>query len=162
MRWVLVVWILAISAGCAQSRTYTPELAPARVELTGLPVSQVRVEVTDLRSEGNGDGFGETVRRQFEGALAKDPGSPAPSKHVLAIDIVEHRSSFTLGKWQASTRLRARLMSPDGKPAGQWEGSGRAEQANQGGYRTARAVSQQSYEAAVADLTSALRGATVQ
>lgn len=154
-----VLGVVAI-VGCSQSRNYVPQLVPARVELTGLPASQVKVEVSDLRADGEGDGFAETVRRQFEGALGR--GSSEGATHTLTIDVVEHRSSFTLGKWQSSTKLRARLVGPDGKPTGQWEGAGRAEQANQGGYRTARAVGQQSYEAAVADLTSALRGASLR
>jgi hypothetical protein len=56
-------------------------------------------------------------------------------KYILTIDIIEHRSFFTLGNWNASTRLRIRI---------------------------AEAVSQGAYDIATADMMSSLSQVSIK
>jgi hypothetical protein len=74
----------------------------------------------------------------------------------LNIDIIEHRSFFTLGNWNASTKLRIKLIDPKNNIVGNWSAEGNAHRSNMWGYATAKAVSQDAYNIAVADMMSTL------
>jgi TonB family protein len=151
-----------IAVGCTQTKAYTPEASPVRVELRGLQANRVSVEVNDLRAEkSDGDSLTAIIREQIEGSLGRTDATPVGTKHRLLIDVVEHRSYFTLGNWNAATRFRARLVAPDGAIAGPWEATGSGRRSNMFGYQTARAVAQDSYNAAMSDLLSALNAVTV-
>lgn len=155
----LLAFALAAS-GCAQTMTFTPRPSPVQVELEGLPAARVDVEVTDLRGEkGPGDEMVALVREQVERSLAQEDSGGSARRGTLIVDIVEHRAFFDLGNWNGSTRFRARLVSPAGAVAGPWDGTGTARRSNMLGSRTAAAVAQDSYNAAIADLLSQLRSA---
>jgi len=154
----------AIAAvGCAQSKVYAPAPAAVRVQLRGLPANRIAVEVTDLRAERPAaDSLPVILRGQLISSLGEADGSQSLPRHRLLLDIIEHRSYFTLGNWHGSTHLRARLVAPDGQISGPWEATGSAHRSNMFGYQTAKAVSQESYNAAVADLMSALNAISVR
>ena len=127
-----------------------------------MPASRVSVEVNDLRVDRGADSATATVlRSQIENALGKSDSGPVVTKHRLLVDLIEHRSFFTLGNWNGATRLRARLITSDGRTLGPWDASGTARRSNMAGYATARAVAQDSYNAAVADLLSALNAVSL-
>ncbi len=159
----LLVLVSVVAAfGCAQTKVYTPQVTPTRVELSGLPASIVTVEINDLRAEKNhSDALAAVLRSQVESALTRSPAPEGATRHRLVIDVVEHRSYFTSGTWNASTRLRARLIRSDGSLRGQWEGSGSGRRSNMWGYHDAKAVSQDAYNNAVSDLLSALTAASI-
>ena len=72
------------------------------------------------------------------------------------IDVIEHRSYFTMGNWNALTRLRWRVQRGDGLLVREGQAIGECHRSNMLGYATANAVSQDSFDAAMADLLSAL------
>jgi hypothetical protein len=149
-------------SGCAQTRQFTPSAAPARYQLHGLPTNIVEVQVNDLRPEQSaGDALSQVLKAQLVTALSPDPAPAATTHCRLTVDVIEHRTFFTLGNWNASTRFRARLFEASGKTLGQWEATGSASRSNMFGYATAEAVSQDSYNIAVADLLSSLTPVSV-
>ena len=154
----------AIAAvGCAQSKVYAPAPAAIRVQLRGLPVNLIAVEVTDLRAERPADdSLSAILREQLISSLGEADSSQSLARHRLLLDIIEHRSYFTLGNWHGSTHLRARLVAPGGQVSGPWEATGSAHRSNMFGYQTAKAVSQESYNAAIADLLSALNAISIR
>jgi hypothetical protein len=150
-------------SGCAQTRQFTPSAAPARYQLHGLPTNIVEVQVNDLRPEQSaGDALSQVLKAQLVTALSPDPAPAATTHCRLTVDVIEHRAFFTLGNWNASTRFRARLFEASGKTLGQWEATGSASRSNMFGYATAEAVSQDSYNIAVADLLSSLTPVSVR
>jgi hypothetical protein len=144
------------------TRTFTPTPSLARVELRGLPADRVTIQVNDLRTEkGEDDSLVDVVHGEIERSLAPSDMAAEQERHSLVLDVIEHRAFFDLGNWNGVTRFRARLVTPAGATLGTWEGRGTSRRANTGGTRTSATVAQDSYDAAIADLLSALGGASV-
>ena len=153
----------AVLVGCAQTRQFTPTAAPVQIQLRGLPANVVEVQVNDLRGHtSEPDAVPQVLKAQLVAALSAEPAPAGTSRYRLVVDVIEHRAYFTLGNWNASTRLRARLTDLTGKPFGQWEASGTAGRSNMFGYGTAEAVAQDSYNIALADLLSSLSAVSVR
>lgn len=97
--------MLVVAAACAQTRTYTPRPAPVRIQLRGLQANRTRIEVNDLRAERAADDSLSTIlARQVAEALGRDDTTHVEQEHRLLLDVVEHRSYFTLGHWNATTK----------------------------------------------------------
>jgi hypothetical protein len=162
-RFLLLLALGALLSVCAQTRQFTPSAAQARYQLHGLPANIVEVQVNDLRPEQSaGDTLPQVLKAQLVTSLSPNPAPVATTHYRLTVDVIEHRAFFTLGNWNASTRLRARLIDASGKALGQWEATGSANHSNMFGYATAKAVSQDSYNIAVADLLSSLTPVSVR
>ncbi len=131
--------------------------------LQGLPANVTEVYVNDLRGlTSERDGVPQVLKDQLVNSLSAQLAPAEAQKYRLVIDLIEHRAFFTIGNWNAATRLRARLSDINGKPLGQWEVSGTAHRSNMFGYATAQAVEQDSYNIAVADLLSSLSAVSVR
>ena len=155
--------ILATALGCAQTAQYTPRPSNKNYKISGLRSHSVNVQINDLRPEaGSSDGLAEVLQKQVESALSPGPVSLQGAPYKLQVDIIEHRSFFTLGNWNASTRLRTQLIDSQGNQVGQWEAVGVAHRSNMFGYATAAAVSQDAYDIAVADMMSSLSQVTIK
>jgi hypothetical protein len=161
-QFLLLLALGALLSGCAQTRQFTPSAAPTRYQLHGLPANIVEVQVNDLRPEQLAkDALSQVLKAQLVTSLSPDP-APATTPHCrLIVDVIEHRAFFTLGNWNASTRLRVRLFAAS-KALGQWDATGSSSRSNMFGYTTAKAVSQDSYNIAVADLLSSLTPVSVR
>ena len=161
-----VLFLLALGAllsGCAQTQQFTPSAAPACYQLHGLPANIVEVQVNDLRPEQSaGDALPQVLKAQLVASLSPDPAPADTTPCRLTVDVIEYRAFFTLCNWNASTRFRARLFEASGKALGQWDATGSARRSNMFGYATAEAVSQDSYNIAVADLLSSLTPVSVR
>ena len=149
--------------GCAQTKQYTPRSATVNYHLAGLPSNIVTVHVNDLRPDSNSsDGLQNVLKGQVMASLSTEPSKELSKRYILTVDIIEHRSFFTLGNWNASTRFRIRLANAMGKIMGQWDAKGTAHRSNMWGYATAEAVAQDSYNIAVADMMSILSAVSVR
>jgi hypothetical protein len=146
--------------GCAQTRQVTPTAAPD--QLPGLPANVVDVQVNDLRVPPEPDTVPRVLKAQLVSALSAQPAPADASRYRLDVDVMEHRAIRTLEVWNASTRLRARLTELSGKPLGQWDASGTARRPDTLGSAAAKAVAQDSYNLAVADLLSSLSTVSVR
>jgi hypothetical protein len=154
--------LLALS-GCATTAAHTPNPTQAKQVLRGLPASAVAVEINDLRPDIDAsDATRQVLRSEVVSALSPEPLADESVRFTLNIDIIEHRSFFTPGYWNASARLRARLTDSAGGVRGQWESTGSGRRSNMLGYAAAKAVSQDSYNMAVADLFSLLTSMSVR
>ena len=144
-------------AGCAQTMQFTPHPSGKIYQLPNLSSSIVDVRVNDLRPDtSNDESLRDVLKAQVIAALSTNPVQKTLSTHILTIDIIEHRSFFTLGNWNASTRFRIRLADSQGNKIGLWEAVGSSRRSNMWGYETAKAVSQDAYDIAVADMMSSL------
>lgn len=149
--------LVAVIAGCAQTKQYTPEPIRAEYSLSNIPYNIVRINVNDLRAErDNSDELKNVIKDQIFKALSKDGITGKSIIYILNIDIIEHRAFFTFGNWNASTKLRIRLMSQNNEILGNWTAEGNAHRSNMLGYATAKAVSQDAYNIAIADMMSTL------
>jgi hypothetical protein len=72
------------------------------------------------------------------------------------VDVIEYRSFFTLGNWNASTRLKWRVQQGTGSILREGVSVSEGHRSNMAGYLTAAAVSQDSFSVAMADLMSSL------
>jgi hypothetical protein len=70
--------------------------------------------------------------------------------------VIEHRSFFTLGNWDAMTRLKWRVQRGNGSIVRDGVAIGEGHRSNMAGYLTAGAVSQDAFSVAMADLMSSL------
>lgn len=148
--------IVAIT-GCAQTKQYTPQSIVSQYTLTGMPSELVRIQVNDFRAEKeNSEQLIQAIKGQILSALSPVKIAGSRDLYVLQVDIIEHRSFFTLGNWNASTKLRIKLIDSQNIMIGNWSAEGNAHRSNMWGYTTAKAVSQDSYNIAIADMMSNL------
>lgn len=152
----LLIFIVAIT-GCAQTKQYTPQPIGTQYTLTGMPSDLVRIQVNDFRAEKeNSEQLTQAIKGQILSALSPEEITGSRSLYNLQVDILEHRSFFTLGNWNASTKLRIKLIDPQNKIIGNWNAEGNAHRSNMWGHTTAKAVSQDAYNSAIADMISHL------
>ncbi|MBJ6726802.1 hypothetical protein [Geomesophilobacter sediminis] len=138
---------------CAQTMQFTPRPAAYSNKLA---LNIVDVQVNDLRADSTGDGLKAVLRDQVLSTLSLQAPSNSKIRYRLVIDIIQHGSFFTAPNWNASSRFRAKLLDENERLIGQWDLTGAAHQYNMAGYSTAEAVSQDSYNIAIADLISSL------
>jgi hypothetical protein len=120
--------------GCAQTRQYTPQPIGTQYNLAGIPSDLVRVQVNDLRAEKeNSEQLTQAIKGQILSALSSDRIAGNRSFYNLQVDIIEHRSFFTLGNWNASTKLRIKLIDPKSNIIGNWRAEGNANRSNMWG-----------------------------
>ena len=149
--------IIVALIGCAQTKQYTPQPIGTQYNLRGMPADLVRLQVNDLRAEKeNSDELVQAIKGQILSAFSPEKITGNRSLYNLHIDIIEHRSFFTLGNWNASTKLRIKLIDPNSNIVGNWNAEGNAHRSNMRGYTTAKAVSQDAYNIAIADMMSTL------
>jgi len=149
--------LIVTLTGCAQTKQYTPQPIGTHYSLAGMPSDLVRVQVNDLRADKeNSEQLIHAIEGQILSALSPEKITGNRSLYNLKIDIIEHRSFFTLGNRNASTKLRIKLIDPKNKIIGDWNAEGNAHRSNMWGYATAKAVSQDAYNIAVADMMSTL------
>ena len=157
----LIGCLLIVS--CAQIQQYTQKPVTSAYQLSGLPRNVVDVEVSDLRPDTpKSDALKDVLKGQLLSALSAQPSLLTDKDYQLSVDVIEHRSFFTLGNWNASTRFRVKLLDSKGTLVGQWDALGTAHRSNMWGYATAEAVSQDSYNIAVADMMSSLAQVSVR
>lgn len=148
---------IVVLTGCAQTKQYAPQPVGTQYNLSGMPADLVRVQVNDLRAEReNSEQLVQGIKGQILSALSPEKITGNRVLYSLHIDIIEHRSFFTLGNWNASTKFRIKLIDPTNKMVGNWNAEGNAHRSNMWGYATAKAVSQDAYNIAVADMMSTL------
>ena len=152
---IFSVLLLGLLTCCAQSVSYAPNPAAVGYHISNFSRSSLRVVVNDFRGERqNSDALVEAIRNEIENSLS----GPASDRlrFVLTVDVIEHRSFFTLGNWHATTRLRWRIARIGGQPIKDGIALGEGHRSNMVGYVTASAVSQDSFNAAMADLLSSV------
>jgi len=155
--------VIVTFAGCAQTKQYAPQPIGTRYILSGMPSEIVRVQVNDLRAEKeNSEQLIQAIKGQILSALSSDKIAGNQSLYNLKIDIIEHRSYFTLGNWNASTKFRIKLLDSQNNIIGNWNAEGNAQRSNMLGYATAKAVSQDAYNIAVADMMSNLSAVSLK
>ena len=157
MKTILMIVVMVLLAGCAQTKQYTPLPIGTQYNLTGMPADIIRVQVNDLRAEkDSSEQLVQLIKGQILSALSPEKTTGDRVLYSLNIDIIEHRSFFTLGNWNAATKLRIKLIDPKNNMVGNWIAEGNAHLSNMWGYATAKAVSQDAYNIAVADMMSIL------
>jgi hypothetical protein len=153
---IIILWIL-LFLGCAQIKQYAPEVISKKYILPGMPAEIVRITVKDLRAEReNSEELVQAITEQVQEALSPEQVSNSVNFYFLNVDIIEHRSFFTLANWNASTRLRIILTDSKNNTIGSWNAEGSAQRSNMWGYFTAKAVSQDAYNIAIAEMMSVL------
>ena len=115
-------FILVVAlTGCAQTKQYAPQPIGTQYSLAGMPADLVRVQVNDLRAEKeNFERLIQAIKGQILSALSPEKIPGNRSLYNLRVDIIEHRSFFTLGNWNASTKLRIKLIDPQNNIIGNW------------------------------------------
>lgn len=152
-----LILLIVVFTGCAQTKQYGPQPIGTQYNLAGMPADLVRVHVNDLRAERENSGqLIQGIKGQILSALSPEKITGNRPVYNLNIDIIEHRSFFTLGNWNASTKFRIKLIDPNKNILGNWNAEGNAHRSNMWGYATAKAVSQDSYNIAIADMMSTL------
>jgi len=163
---IFIAVILGIglyTTSCAQTTEYTPNSGTANFTLQGLPSNVLVVRVNDFRpkSTSNSD-LKSALKGLIMVSLSEVPSQETDNRYVLTVDVIEHRTFFTMGNWNASTRFRIRLATSEGKILGQWDARGTAQRSNTWGAATAEAVGKDSYDIAIADMMSILSGVSVR
>jgi hypothetical protein len=110
----VVLCSAAIALGaCAQTASYAPEPIRAGYSIQNFSRSNLTVVVRDLRADRESSAeLVSAIQSQILNSLADNPKKNG--MYLLSIDIVEHRSFFTLGNWNAVTRLRWQIRRPGG------------------------------------------------
>ena len=152
----LLIFIVVIT-GCAQTKQYTPQPIGTQYTLTGMPSDLVRIQVNDFRAEKeNSEQLTQAIKGEILSALSPEEITGSRSFYKLHVDILEHRSFLTFGNWNGSTKLRIKLIDPQNNIIGNWSAEGKTHRSNMWGYATAKAVSQDAYNIAIADMMSNL------
>lgn len=154
-RAVLLLGLSCFVVGCHANKTFSPKLAPVQAIISGLPASKVRLTVNDLRTKrDNGDTLSGVLRNQIARVLV--PGSGTATTHELQIDAVEHQVNKAWFTWNATTRLRARVVNPDGTRMPDMVANGTGSGVDWWSNRSAKGAMQRAYNAAISDLLAQL------
>jgi hypothetical protein len=149
------VLVCTVFLGCAQTGSYAPKPVTATYRLENFSKSNLQVVVRDLRAErSNSVELISAIQSQISNALAEK--ASRRNRYTLTVDVIEHRSFFTLGNWNASTRMKWRVQQGNGSILREAVAVGEGHRSNMAGYLTAAAVSQDSFNVAMADLMSSL------
>ena len=155
--WILLPAAFLFSA-CAQTASYAPKPLSATYELQNFARCSTRVVVRDFRAErDHSDELVRVITEQLARALPRTAAATPTCR--LIVNVIEHRSFFTLGNWNAVTKLKWRVESSGGRLVGEGLASGEGHRSNMAGYLTAQHVSQDAFNAAMADLFSSLSAA---
>jgi hypothetical protein len=147
--------VCTVFSGCAQTGFYAPKPVTAAYRLENFSKSNLQIVVRDLRAErSNSVELISAIQSQISNALAEK--ASGHNRYTLTVDVIEHRSFFTLGNWNASTRLKWRVQQANGSVLRESVSVGEGHRSNMAGYLTARAVSQDAFNVAMADLMSSL------
>lgn len=157
MRRVIGVLGVIIMAGCATGRSTPPTFpeVPAAYAFEGLKRG-AKVSVMDQRSEGGGDGTADELRRGVESVLLRSgvilsPGAPL----LIEVRLTQYRSDFSMGNWRGCTSMVAAVRGLGDEPL-RIPVERCVTRANTGGYGSANAASQASFNDAVSALLSEL------
>jgi hypothetical protein len=154
-RTIVFAVISVLFIGCAQTGSYAPTPVTATYRLDNFSRPNLQVVVRDLRAERrNSVELISAIQSQISNALAEK--ASGHSRYTLTVDVIEHRSFFTLGNWNALTRLKWRVQRGNGLIIRDGLSIGEGHRSNMAGYLTAHAVSQDAFNAAMADLMSSL------
>lgn len=150
---IFVLCAIFIIAGCAQVAHYSPESSNRHYSLSNFSTEKTEVNVSDFRAAQSGDDICNIVKRQIIASLS---GKNTLNNYIINVQVLDHKSYFTLGNWNAETQFRVKVYLPDGKDIALFDAGGRASLSNMLGYSTAKEVSQNAYNLAIADLMSKL------
>ena len=150
-RAIALTGFLMLLIGCAQTTSYAPKPISATYSLENFSKGNLQVTVRDLRAErDNSDALISAIRSQVINSFS---GGVATRNHYrLTVDVIEQRSFFTLGNWNASTRLKWRVHRENGSMMGEGVSVGEGHRSNMAGYLTAGAVSQDAFNVAMATI----------
>lgn len=149
--------------GCAQTKHYVPRQSGTRYQLKNLTTDVVDVKINDLRSnKEKSKQLIQTIKGEILGALSQRKSSSKKDKNSINVNIIEHRSYFTLGNWHASTKLHVKFINHSGEMLKAFYAKGKAHRSNMWGYETAKAVSQDAYNTSMSDLISKLSTITLK
>lgn len=140
---------------CAQTASYAPSPSSSAYAVSNFSKPDLQVIVKDARAERDeSDGLVSAIQSEITSSLAGN--TARRGKFLLTVDVIEHRSYFTYGNWNAVTRLRWKVQRTDGSIVGSGQAIGEGHRSNMLGYLTAKAVSQDAFTSAMSDLLSAL------
>jgi hypothetical protein len=112
-RCATAVLACAVLLGCAQTGSYAPNPVTATYRLDNFSKPNLQIVVRDLRAERtNLAELISAIQSQIANALTER--ATAHSHYTLTVDVIEHRSFFTLGNWNALTRLKWRVQQGNG------------------------------------------------
>lgn len=154
---IIIVNIFCIFTivGCAQVKNYSPNALSKSYTLTNFPRNKTEVNVNDFRANSSDDGYNlcNMIKQQIESSLSTNQ---TKYSYIISVDIIEHKSFFTLGNWNAEILFRVNITTSSGNEIALFDVTGRASLSNMWGYSTAKAVSQEAYNLAISDLMSKL------
>jgi hypothetical protein len=154
-RTIVLAGVSTLLIGCAQTASYAPKPITATYRLDNFQRGNLQVVVRDLRAErDNSDALISAIQSQISNSLTER--ATTHNRYTLTVDVIEHRSYFTLGNWNALTRLKWRVQRENGSIIREGVSVGEGHRSNMAGYLTAGAVSQDAFNVAMADLMSSL------
>jgi hypothetical protein len=154
-RAIALTGVLLLLVDCAQTTSYAPKPITTTYRLDNFSKENLQVIVRDLRAErDNSDTLITAIQSQVLNSVSG--GAATHNHYKLTVDVIEHRSFFTLGNWNAPTRLKWRVQRENGSMVGDGVSVGEGHRSNMAGYFTAGAVSQDAFNVAMADLMSSL------
>ena len=113
LRYTTAVLVCVVLLGCAQTGSYAPTPITASYRLDNFSRANLQIVVRDLRAErDNSAALVSAIQSQILNALSER--AVTHSRYTLTVDVIEHRSFFTLGNWNASTRLKWRVQQGNG------------------------------------------------
>lgn len=93
---IALAGLATLVIGCAQTGSYAPEPITATYSLDNFSRENLQVVVRDLRAErDNSDALILAIQSQISNSLAER--APTHNRYTLTVDVIEHRSFFTLG-----------------------------------------------------------------
>jgi hypothetical protein len=112
-RAIALAGLIALLVGCAQTASYAPNLVTSTYRLDNFSRTDLQVVVRDLRAErDNSDALVSAIQSQILNSLTGN--ATVHNRYTLIVDVIEHRSFFTLGNWNALTRLKWRVQRGNG------------------------------------------------
>ena len=144
---------------CSTTKNFKPNIiSNSNMVLENLPLQKTTIIVNDKRLAKADDDIAICMQEQLTQALSKKD-TLNDQTYTLTIDIIAYKSFFTFAEWNAELALTVNLKE-NNTTAGSWEIEETAKRSNVKGYTTAKEVSQDVYEKAVAKLIVAINNST--
>ncbi len=153
MRWKAGLWGLFLLAGCSTVHTAAPPEVEPLPPLVGWPQGAIALTIEDLRpTKDETEALVQTIEGTIRVWLRE---STVPSdRYAMRIQILGYQAAAETGQpyWYGTTAFLVTVTDPTGNRVREWQILGRARKWNWWGYGTARAVAQESFQLAMAQL----------
>lgn len=151
---LVLVSCISFIFGCSTVQYVTPKNENKNFSFENLTKDNTNIEVKDYRNISQKDKLCDTLQVHLEEILNSDKMSTEP--FTLQVDILDYKAYFSRSNWNADFNVNIKLIDKQNTVVFNKEIRETETRYNMWGYGTAKEVSQQVYDKAIASIVSSV------